>query len=222
MQPMAIELRVLRTLLTPEIRIAPGRALMARVVAAGAAGGRGSLSIAGLLLEAELPENVRSGDELRLLVTDVNAERVLLTIAPEPDTTAGAPASPAGAGSQPAAQSQAPAGQVPPGIGWSPPPPVPLPGGGTVQVRERDPGGAAGAAGSHALTVRYDSPALGPVDLSLVLDPDSLHVRVTVSPRALTPARAGAGELRQTLATELERGVSVTVAARREPLDVYA
>lgn len=217
---MAVELRVLRTLLTPEIRIVPGRALMARVVTAGAAAGRGSLSIAGLLLEAELPENVRAGDELRLLVTDVNAERVLLTIAPEHDAAPGAPAS---SGAQPAPPSQAQAGgQVPPGIGWTPPPPIPLPGGGTVQVRERDAGSAPGATGSHALSVRYDAPALGAVDLSLVLDPHSLHVRVTVSPPALAPARAGAGELRQTLATELERGVSVTVAARREPLDVYA
>ncbi|MGH2859621.1 MAG: hypothetical protein ACRDMJ_19275 [Solirubrobacteraceae bacterium] len=215
---MAVDLRVLRTLLTPEIRIVPGRALMARVVSAGAGGGRGSLSIAGLLLEAELPESVAAGDELRLLVTDVNAERVLLTIAPEH----GGGQAKAAATPQAAPQS-APPPSTPSAGAWAPPPPVPLPGGGTIQVRKRDGGGAAGAgAGFHSLAIRYDAPALGPVDLSLALDPASLHVRVMVSPTALAGARKGAGELREALATELQRPVSVTVAARREPLDVYA
>ncbi|MGH2872994.1 MAG: hypothetical protein ACRDL5_11110, partial [Solirubrobacteraceae bacterium] len=98
MAPMAVDLPTLRALLTPEIRIVPGRALMARVVAIGG-GGRGSLSIAGLLVEAQLPESVGAGDELRLLISDVNAQRVLLTIAEhDPGNSAqhagGAPAQP--------------------------------------------------------------------------------------------------------------------------------
>src|ERR1700728_2182410 len=79
MQPMSVDFRVLRTLLTPEINIVPGRAMMARVVVADGSG-RGSLSIAGYLLDAELPANVKTGDDLRLVVRDVNAERVLLAI----------------------------------------------------------------------------------------------------------------------------------------------
>jgi len=46
MQPLAVELSLLRSLETAELRIAPGRAMMARVVSLNPAG-RGSLSIAG-------------------------------------------------------------------------------------------------------------------------------------------------------------------------------
>jgi hypothetical protein len=57
MQPLAIDLQLLRSLLLPEMRIVPGRALMARVVNADG-NGRGSISIAGYLLDAELPKHV--------------------------------------------------------------------------------------------------------------------------------------------------------------------
>ena len=79
MQPLAIDPGVLRTLLAPEIKVVPGRALMARVVLADGSG-RGSLSIAGFLLEAELPPDVRTGQDLRLIVRDVSPERVLLSL----------------------------------------------------------------------------------------------------------------------------------------------
>lgn len=78
--PLAVDLRALRVLVGPDIKIVPGRAVMARVVAPQQPGGRGSLSIAGYLLEAELPESVRAGDDLRLVVKDVSAERVLLAV----------------------------------------------------------------------------------------------------------------------------------------------
>jgi hypothetical protein len=199
MQPMAVDLRVLRTLLTPDIKIVPGRAMMARVVVADGTG-KGSLSIAGYLLEAELPKEVRTGQDLRLVVRDVSAERVLLSIADQHET----PAQPA----------QAPV---------VPPPGVPLPGGGTLQVVERDAqGDAARSPGSHTLTLRYDAPALGAVDLRFELDPGALRLGVTVSPRALAAAHGDADDLRQALADELRRAISVVVSPRREPLDVYA
>jgi len=91
MQPMAIDPRVLRALLTPEIKIVPGRAMMARVVVADG-NGRGSLSIAGYLLEAELPKDVRTGDDLRLVVRDVSPDRVLLGIADQHQEPAAAAA----------------------------------------------------------------------------------------------------------------------------------
>jgi hypothetical protein len=198
MQPMAVDLRVLRALLTPEIKIVPGRAMMARVVVADGTG-RGSLNIAGFQLEAELPRNVRAGDDLRLVVRDVSAERVLLAIAdahPEQQDTPVPVAAPVQ---------------------------VPLPGGGSVQVTEREADGAgAGNPDSHVLHLRYDGPALGAVDLRFELDPHSLRLAVTVSPRVLAPARAAGDDLRQSLADELARGVSVTVSARREPLEIYA
>src|ERR1700760_4665348 len=122
--PLAVDLRALRVLVGPDIKIVPGRAVMARVVAPQQPGGRGSLSIAGYLLEAELPENVRAGDDLRLVVRDVSAERVLLTIT-NPHEAASA---------QQAAAAQAGSVHPQPPDPSIPLPPVPLPGGASVQV----------------------------------------------------------------------------------------
>jgi hypothetical protein len=183
---------MLRALLGVELRIAPGRALMARVVTAEA--GRGSLSIAGMMVDAELPKNVRAGEDLRLVVREVSADRVLLGII---DPTAS---------------------------GLPPAPPAPLPGGGSVRVSERDESASAGAsADTHTLALRYDAPALGPVDLRFELDAGSLRVGVSVSPGdSLEAAQTGAEELRAALADALPRTVSVTVTPRREPLNLYA
>ncbi len=194
MEPMAVDLRILRSLLLPEMRIVPGRALMARVVNTDGAG-RGALSIAGYLVDAELPKHIGTGQDLRLVVREVSSERVLLVIA-QPDA------------------------QVPP----APVPAVPLPGGGTVRIHEEDePGGAPGASpGTHALTLRYDAPALGPIDLRFELDPSTLRLAIAVSPSALDAAQGDAGRLEEALAAAVGVDASVTVSARREPLDVYA
>jgi len=201
MQPLAVNPLILRALVGPDINIVVGRAMMARVIMVNP-GGRGSLSIAGYLLEAELPEGVQAGQDLRLVVRDVSPERVLLGITDDrPAAPAPAPAAPAAA-----------------------PVPVPLPGGGTIQVTERDAEPSSGSSGrSHELSLRYNAPALGAVDLRLALNPASLQVTVTVARgEPLERMQAAAGELRQGLAGELARGVSVTVTGRHEPLDVYA
>ncbi|MGA2011387.1 MAG: hypothetical protein ABSH51_12790 [Solirubrobacteraceae bacterium] len=187
MQPLAIDLQLLRSLLLPEMRIVPGRALMARVVNADG-NGRGSISIAGYLLDAELPKHVGAGQELRLIVRETSAERVLLAI------------------SQPEQQTPAAAA---------------LPGGGTLTVTERDAEGGSSAE-AHTLTLRYDAPALGAVDLRFELDPSSLRVGIAVSPAALASTQAGAGALGDALSAAVARAVSVTVSARREPLEIYA
>ena len=211
MQPLAVDLRIIRSLLAPEMKVVPGRALMARVAVADGSG-RGSLSIAGFLVDAELPKNVRAGEDLRLVVRDVNSERVLLTISDQQQAaqTAAAPDQ---------QQTTQTAGLM------TPPPPmmVPLPGGGTMHVVEREAGTTSSSSPeAQTLTLRYDAPALGPVDLRLELDPGSLRVGVSVAPGALEPARAGAAELRQALSDTMGRPISVTVTPRREPLDLYA
>jgi hypothetical protein len=191
MQPLDVDLQLLRNLLLPEMRIVPGRALMARVVTADGTG-RGSLSIAGYVLEAELPKDVRAGQELRLVVRETSSERVLLSV-----------------------QQQ----DTPP----APPETATLPGGGTIRVtaRDADPSGQA-PSGSHALSLRYDAPALGAIDLHFELDPVSLRVAVSVSPAALAPAQAACDDLRAALAGAAQRTSSVTVSPRREPLEIYA
>ncbi len=193
MQPLAVDLKLLRDVLLPEVRIAPGRMLAARVVAA--ENGRGSLSIAGYLIEAELPRHVRAGQELRLEVRDVSGQRVLLQIA-DPSHLPG-----------PAAPAQ-----------------IPLPGGATLTVTERDgDGDGRSGEGRHGLTLRFDGAALGPVDLHFDLDPATL--RIGVAARAGTAheqAAAHAEELRAALAQAVSRAVSVAVTARRDPVDFYA
>jgi hypothetical protein len=199
MEPLAVDLLLLRVLETPALRIVPGRVLMARVMQADGSG-RGTLSIAGAVLEAALPKDVHAGQELRLVVRDVSGGRVLLSTADQPPVA------------------------TPPAAA------VPLPGGGDLRVSERDPsrggGGAGAGAGAgevHTLALSFDAPALGTFDFGFRLDSGSLQVAVTVaSGEPLQLAAAAAESLRQALSENVAQPVSVTVKGRREPLDVYA
>src|SRR5436190_11389466 len=155
--------------------------MMARVVTLNP-GGRGSLSIAGALVDAKLPPGVQAGEELRLVVRHVSPERVVLGLA---DQNLPVPVA-------------APA--------------VPLPGGGNVRVTERDAGsepGSAGprpGAGRHALALMYEGPALGPVDLRFELDPQSLRLTATLAAgEPAERARHAAGELRDALSQAIGR-----------------
>jgi hypothetical protein len=200
MDPIAVDIRLIRAVLGAELRVAPGRALMARVVNVNPMG-RGALSIAGALVDAKLPPGVQAGQDLRLVVRHVSPEQVVLGISQE----AGA------AAAQPLAAAE-------------------LPGGGRVRVTERDgdsegASGRAPDAGRHVLELAYDAPALGTVDLRFELDPHSLRVHATLAAGApAASATEAAVELRDAIAAALGGGRTVTVeiTPRREPLDVYA
>jgi hypothetical protein len=211
MQPLAVDLRLMRDVLLPDVKLGVGRSLMARVVAADA-GGRGSLSIAGYLLDAELPENVLPGQELRLTVREITAHRVLLGIGDPGEEAA------PGAGAPAQATPEAPA----------PPPPlvdVPLPGGGALTVNEQSsqPGGEGGE-GSHTVAMTYDAPAIGPVGLRFQYARGAVRVEVSVAGGdAYARADAAAPALRAALSAALEGGAAnVRIIGRREPLDLYA
>jgi hypothetical protein len=177
MDPIAVDVRLIKAVLGTELKIAPGRVLMARVVSADGAG-RGTLNIAGTTLEAELPKAVQSGQELRLTVRHVSPERVELSMSDPAATTATATAA--------------------------------LPGGGAVQVTKRD-------------ALRYDAPALGPIDLQFDLDSRSLQLTATFAAGdSVERAQDAAGQLQSALGGALGRPVRVDIKARREPLDVYA
>jgi ribosomal 50S subunit-recycling heat shock protein len=195
MDPIAVDIRLIRAVLGAELRVAPGRALMARVVSADA-WGRGTLSIAGALIEAKLPKDVQAGQELRLTVRHVSAEQVVLGLS---DQSLPPPAA-------------APA--------------VPLPGGGTFRVTERDAESAPATGstpGRHTLALVYEAPALGAVDLRFELDPQSLRVSaVLAAGDPVARAQDAAAELREALSGGLGRPVTVEIDARHEPLDVYA
>ena len=218
--PLAINPQALRVLVGPDIKIVPGRAVMARVVQA-PGGQKGSLSIAGYLLDAELPENVQAGQDLRLVIRDVSPERVLLAITDPHESDHAQPSqqAPPSQEAQPTQQAQTPDPSL------VAQPPIPLPGGGHVQVTERDGGGASGQAGERQnILLRYDAPALGSVDLRFQMDAGALSLQVTLpAGHPLELAQAGAESLRQALLEGAGgRAVSVTVAPRREPLDLYA
>jgi hypothetical protein len=200
MDPIAVDIRLIRAVLGTELKVAAGRGFMARVVNINPAG-RGTLSIAGMPVDAKLPPGVQAGQDLRLVVRHVSPEQVVLGIAQE----AGA------AAAQPHA-------------------PVELPGGGRVRVTERDAdseggsGSAAAGTGRHVLALAYDAPALGTVDLRFELDPHSLKVSATLAAGApAASATDAAAELRDALSQALGgRPVKVEITPRREPLDVYA
>ena len=194
MQPLAVDASLLRTVLATDVKLAIGRELMARVASV-TTGGRGVLSLAGMLLDAELPSGVHAGEELRLQVRELTPDKVVLAIREDV---------------QPAA--------VPVET-----PRVPLPGGGSVKVTERDAGGPLAAGDrTHTVTVRYDAPALGTVDLHFTLAAGALALTVAVAPGAYETADDHAGALRATLAAATERPTTVTVLARREPVEVFA
>jgi len=200
MDPINVDIRLIKAVLGTELRIAPGRALMARVVTANGLG-RGSLNIAGAVIDAALPKDVQAGQELRLIVRHVSTDRVELSMSDQTQqlvTAADADA-------------------------------VPLPGGGALRVAERDSSATGGGSGSgedadrHSLALRYDAPALGAVDLRFDLDSGSLRVSATL--RGGEPYESAldrAGDLRDALTDAVGLPVTVDVLPRREPLDVYA
>jgi hypothetical protein len=198
MSVLALDLALVRDVLLPGLSLTPGRAMMARVVSADEGDG-GTLAIAGYLLEAELPKGMAAGQNLRLVVREVSADRVLLAAAHEPAATP----------------------QTTPLAA-----PVQLPGGAQLRVLEdggEESGSGGGEGGEHALGLRLDLPGLGALELRFGLDPASVRTAIAVDRGpALTQAQAQAGELREALALVCERPATVTVSARRQPLDLYA
>jgi hypothetical protein len=92
-----------------------------------------------------------------------------------------------------------------------PPPPVlvPLPGGAQLLV-ERDGGARAAAGEPPAVTVRFDAPRLGRMDVRLDLDGAAVHV----GPGALDEALAAASTLAQALSGATGRPARVSVLPR--------
>jgi hypothetical protein len=201
MSVLALDLALVRDVLLPGLALTPGRAMMARVVSADEGSG-GTLAIAGYLLDASLPRGMAAGQTLRLLVREVDSERVLLAVAPY--------------------EVPAPMPTAPP-VGLAQP--VSLPGGGELRVLEDggEEGGAGGGPGSHALALALHLPGLGALELRFGLDPASVRAAiVTDSGAPFERAQAQTGELREALTRACERPATVTVSARRPPLDLYA
>jgi hypothetical protein len=198
MQPLAIDAALLRAVLTPDLNLALGRELMARVATL-TGDGRGILNLAGVPLPAELPDNVKAGDELRLVVRELTPDKVVLAIQDD------------------SAQSQ----PAPPLVDA---PRVPMPRGGSLQVTDRDAASSRrGQDGTHTLTLRYDAAAFGPIDMTFTLSSGALRLALTVPQgSSYQAAECAAKGLAGRLTDATERPASVTVSPRREPIEVYA
>jgi hypothetical protein len=197
-QPIAVQLIMLQQAI-PDATLRVGQLLLARV--AERHGERGILMIAGHPLVAQLPEQVRAGDVLKLAVRDITGEQVVMQM-------------------HEAREAAAAAQQGPQTV------PVPMPGGvpARIIVDDQASGGEAGEGGeAHAVAVTYESPALGPINIRIGMDASNVVAEVRVAAGApLELATAAADVLRSALAGATERVAHVSVAPRPGSFDVSA
>lgn len=206
MNVLRVEAVMLRALM-PNLVLREGMAMVATV--AERVGQKGIIVLAGTPLAAQLPDEVKAGDVLRLVVSDTSGERVVLRIADAPQAPA-----------QASHAAQAP--QMAPVVD------VPLPDGlmARIAVTERDADRPRGAADADQQEVRltYTSTRLGAVDLHLALAGGEL-LRVNVRAAAGAPfalAEGRAAELQEAIAAATGKPAQVLVSPRHDPLDVYA
>src|SRR4051812_13983700 len=198
---LRVEAALLRAQL-PELVLRPGMTLPARVMERH--GPMGLLLLAGTPLSAQLPDELKAGDRLRLRVEDVGEQVVLRTVE--------SPAS----GAQQAQQT------LPPEVA------LPLPGGRQAEVRVTEQADERRGEDEPAtVALDYDSPALGKLDLRLVQQPGGAGIQVTIGAMAGAPeerARAAAEELRAALADATGLPATVRVVGRtpRPRVNFYA
>jgi hypothetical protein len=194
-----IDLVLLRGLL-PDLPLREGTTVAARVLQRD--GARGLLAMEGARVWAALPDDVPEGARLRLRVADASAQRITLQIVDQQQ--AAAPASSA---------------QTPPPV-WTGS--VALPGGAQAHLiveRDGEAGGRGGSGAPQSVVLRYDSPALGRLDMLVTGDGVSIHAPAGVpANRAREHAIALQGALRRVTG----RAATVTVHDRTETLDFRA
>jgi hypothetical protein len=179
----------------PELVLRLGSTIAARVIERH--GSRGLISIGNAVLTAELPEQVNAGERLRLLVHDATGDKITLKIAEEQ--------------AQQPQQTHAFAS-------------VPLPNGGSARLAVQEDGGTEdGGRGGKAVSLTYNSPALGSLRFRLLLDPGAVSATVYAARGVpLDMTEAAADELRDALAEVTGRPAQVRVAPRDDPVDLYA
>lgn len=186
----------------PDLRLTLGSTIAARVLERH--GQHGLLNLGGAVLVAKLPDNVDAGQRLRLAVQDVTPETLVLRVVGEVP------------GSAPGPPPQTP-GQTAL--------PLPLPGGGQPLVQALADGSEGGTAAGDvkAVTVRYESPALGRLEVRLALGANRLVAAVGAGAGPpVTLAGEHAGELRSALARAAGVSVDVHVGLRRDRVDLRA
>jgi hypothetical protein len=199
MDLLRVEAALLRAQL-PELVLRPGMTLPGRVMERH--GQLGLLLLAGTPLSAELPDELKAGDRLRLRVEEVSADRVVLRAVETP--------------------AAAPAATPPPELA------LPLPNGGHADVRVTEKAAAGRGEGEPAsVALDYDSPAQGTIAMRLVQQPGGAGLQVTVGATAGSPeerVRDAAEELWRALseATGLPATVRVIGRPPKPRVNLYA
>ncbi|CAA9505186.1 MAG: hypothetical protein AVDCRST_MAG45-1558 [uncultured Solirubrobacterales bacterium] len=216
MHPVSLDAALIRLQL-PELVLKEGMSVVARVASRGE-GAKGALILAGQLLKASLPDGVRAGDTLRLAVSEISPERVVLQLV---ERTPAEPGQQAQAQPQAQAQAQAQA-QMPTALPGLAPPPA------QNELRDADPDGGEGGRregggdGRSGVSLVYETPRLGRLDLRIDRGPEGVVATIGVPAGAHALAHARAETLRQALEARTGVPAVVRIAARREPFDAYA
>ncbi len=206
--PVPANLILLRGLI-PELPMRPGDVLPARVFS------RDTIVLAGVRVAAQVPDNLVTGQRLRLRVEEASQSKLLLRIV-ETSGAGEAQALPQSVAADPLANALR-AGLA-----------VPLPGGQVARLfvdpdgaTEAEPGRRAG--GLQRVTLRFEAAALGRVDLALEVLPGAVSGTVH-APAGAAAQRLGehADELRAALAHATGRPATVTVRQRGETVDLHA
>ncbi len=197
MEALAVDLQLLRSLMVPDLRLSVGRMLTARVADI-QANGRGTISLAGTLLEAELPKGLAAGQTIHLQVRELTPEKVVLALTERPPVL------------------EQPVSMPSPGGGLLEVKRYP-------EGEARGGSGGSADASRHTLRLVYEAPSLGAMEMSFVLDPASLRLDVIVgSGEAHELASGHVTELREALSAALGRTITVSITPRRQPVEIYA
>jgi hypothetical protein len=176
-----------------DVVLRPGASVVARV--ASRAPERAVLVLAGVPLQARVPDDVPAGATLRLRVREVTPERVTLQLD-------GPPLMP----------------------GAAPPPAAPRGEAARVAVQD-PPRRRTGAEGEEVASVAltFTGPSLGRLDLRIDLSAARVEATVDAAAGAAHDRAAeAAGRLRDALAARTGRPAAVHVRPRHDPVDVYA
>ena len=183
----------------PDLVLREGMTLAARV--AERHGKHGVITLAGVPLLAQLPDEVQTGDKLRLLVADTRQEKVVMKLVHE--------------------QAAAPSEQAEVYIANPD---------GTQARLSVDPDGGQeqGSEGGRnrehaAVGLTYETPRLGALGLKLEIGPGVVRVRVDARAGEVYELADGAAEaLRQRLAAKTGRAAEVVVVPRIDHVNAYA
>ncbi len=177
------------------LALAAGKDLVARVASAPPGGGRGLISLAGVILEARVPPGLTAGQVLQLRVTQADAEQLVVRIVHDGD------GHPDQAGTARLAGELALRGDgdllrvalgLADGTLW-------LPGGAAATVTvepDAEAGGEDGDGSGGEATFTLHSPALGAIEVRLRLGAGGVQAGVVTAPGRLTElAQAGLPDL---------------------------